>query len=208
MSTSSTRGDQARQEILAAAQDLFIRNGFHGTSMRAIARAAGGRAVAGLYNHFATKEAIFEALIEEQNPYDELFAALEGVLEGVDSGPEFVRAALQTVLNLMPRHVDFIQLAQIDFREFEGRSMRHVLESQIAPRILPLIARLEALPGIKPMDAVVWLRLMGSLVIGYMITSRLVVPTLFGRYSHDEWAEHLADALLYGIADQDERTDS
>ncbi|MCD4686835.1 MAG: TetR/AcrR family transcriptional regulator [Anaerolineae bacterium] len=42
MNELSTKGDQARREILMAARRLFVRNGFHGTSMRAIAREAGG----------------------------------------------------------------------------------------------------------------------------------------------------------------------
>jgi AcrR family transcriptional regulator len=200
LGTPGTRGDQSRSAILDAARRLFIRHGFHGTSMRAIARAAGDRAVAGLYNHFPTKEAIFEALIEERNPYDELLDALEGALAGVTTGPEYLRAALRTVLNLMPRHFDFIQLAQIDLREFEGKSMRHVLGTQMMPRIMVLIQRLQTLPGMKPMDPIIWLRLMVSLVLGYIITSRLGGSLPFGDYTDDEWANVITDALLYGIA--------
>lgn len=40
-----SKGDQSRAEILDAARRLFIANGYNGTSMRAIADEAGGRAV-------------------------------------------------------------------------------------------------------------------------------------------------------------------
>ncbi len=202
MSETLTKGDQARIAILDAARGLFLDNGYHGTSMRAIARAAGDRAVAGLYNHFPTKEAIFKVLIEERNPYDELFGALEGALEGVESGPQYVRRALRAVLQIMPKHADFIQLAQIDLREFDGKHMSQVLRGSVLPRVLSIIQRLKHLPGIKPMDEFVWLRLMGSVVIGFMITDQFAEGTPFGMYDHHTWAEMIADALLYGIADQ------
>lgn len=202
-SDSTPRGDQARAEILDAARQLFLSSGFHGTSMRAIARAAGDRAVAGLYNHFPTKDAIFVALIEERNPYDDLFTALEGAVEGAETAPEFVRRGLRAVLNVMPQHYDFIQLAQIDMREFEGQHMRHVLQDTILPRILALIERLQQLPGFKPLNPFVWLRLMGSLVIGFLVTDQIAPGTPFGMYDHDQWADLLTEALLYGIADAD-----
>lgn len=200
MSEPLSKGDQARIEILDAARRLFLDNGFHGTSMRAIARAAGDRAVAGLYNHFPTKEAIYEALIEERNPYEELFGALEGSIAGVQTAPEFVRQALAAVLDVMPKHYDFIQLVQIDMREFDGRNMSHVLQTHVIPRVLRLIQQLKTLPGLKPLNEFVWLRLMGSLVIGFMVTDQFADGTPFGMYDHDTWAALIADALLYGIA--------
>lgn len=51
-----------RAEILAAALDLFAEKGFHGTSVRDIARAVGVRESA-LYNHFENKDAIFDAVL-------------------------------------------------------------------------------------------------------------------------------------------------
>lgn len=201
MPASPTRGQQARQQILEAARHLFLTQGYHGTSMRAIARAAGDRAVGGLYNHFATKEAIFQALIEETNPYDELFAVFEGALAGAEDAPEFLRRALRAVLEVMPRHYSFIQLAQIDMREFEGRTIAHVLQTQVLPRILTLIARMQALPGLRPLNPILWLRVMASLVIGFMITDQLIQLETFQALSRAEWADVFAEALLHGIAD-------
>jgi AcrR family transcriptional regulator len=196
-----SKGDQARADILAAARRLFITQGYAGTSMRAIARQAGGRAVAGLYNHFPTKEAIFAALIEETNPYEELFGALEGTLDQVSTGPEFVRTALRTVLTIMPRHLDFFQLVQIDGREFDSRNLHHVLTEQAMPRVLALIDRLQEFPGLKPMNGLVWLRLIASLVIGFVITEQIAGVPLFANLTYDEWGEFYANTLLYGIAE-------
>lgn len=201
MPEALSRGDQARSEILEAARQLFVTNGYHGTSMRGIAQAAGNRAVAGLYNHFPTKEAIFQALIEERNPYDDLFAALESAIADARTAPEFVQRALRAVLSVMPKHYDFIQLVQIDMREFEGATMRHLLEGAVFPRVLGLIQQLQALPGLKPLDEIVWLRLMASLVIGFMITDQFAADTIFAMHDREDWIDLLTGALLHGIAD-------
>jgi AcrR family transcriptional regulator len=54
-----------RRVILDAALDLFGDRGFHATSMRQLAAAVGVRESA-LYHHFASKEAILEALFAER----------------------------------------------------------------------------------------------------------------------------------------------
>ena len=198
-----SKGDQSRIDILDATRRLFVTQGYHGTSMRAIAREAGDRAVAGLYNHFPNKEAIFEALIEERNPYEDLFAELTSVLAAPTTAQEFVHCALDRLLTILPRHYDFIQLAQIDMREFEGKNMHHVLESTVFPHVMQLFQRLISLPGTKPLDPVVMIRVMASLVIGYMLTERIASRNMFSQYSPDEWADHIANTLLYGITDPD-----
>ncbi|NLE50905.1 MAG: TetR/AcrR family transcriptional regulator [Chloroflexi bacterium] len=200
-----TKGDQARAEILEAAKTLFLAQGYNGTSMRAIAQVSGGRAVGGLYNHFATKEAIFHALIEERNPYGVLFDILERAVDEAETAPDFVAEALRSVLTVMPRYYDFLQLVQIDLREFEGRNLRSVL-AQVFPRVMTLIGRVETLPGIKPMPAIVWVRLLASVTIGYLVTEQLALDELFdqiSQFSHDEWHELFIDVMLHGLVDRD-----
>ena len=205
MTAAPSKGDQARREILDAARHLFVTQGYAGTSMRIIARQAGDRAVAGLYNHFANKEAIFQALIEEHNPYDDLLAALESALAGVDTAPQFIRTALHTIMRVMPQHIDFLQLSLIDMRVFDGANLRHVLEGDVFPRIFALMSRMQAMPGLAPIEQLVWMRVLGSMVIGYMITEQIAPFTMFGEYDHDAWADHFSAVLLYGLLDPDQR---
>ncbi|HEX7758763.1 MAG TPA: helix-turn-helix domain-containing protein [Caulobacteraceae bacterium] len=56
-----------RDRILEAALGLFARHGYAGTSMRRLARTVGLRE-SSLYNHFASKEAIYHALIDAYGP--------------------------------------------------------------------------------------------------------------------------------------------
>jgi len=204
--SSVPKRDVARAVILDAARRLFIANGFHGTSMRAIAREAGDRAVGGIYNHFPTKEAIFRALIEEENPYDRILGTLEAGLDRATSGPEFVALALKTVLAIIPDYYDFLQLAQIDLREFEGQTVRHLLRSEFFPRILGVIQRVQSLPGLKPLEPYLILRMMASLVIGFVVTERLIPADVLIEFSRDVLADQFIDTLLHGLADESSLT--
>src|SRR3990170_2948784 len=56
-----------RGELRRAALRLFARNGYAGTSIRAIAR-EGGMSESVLYAHFANKQAIFDAVLTEFGP--------------------------------------------------------------------------------------------------------------------------------------------
>jgi len=57
-----TKGERTAQRILDAAEDLFAQQGYDGTSLRQIAERAGIREP-GLYNHFAGKQALYEAVL-------------------------------------------------------------------------------------------------------------------------------------------------
>src|SRR3989304_1770278 len=82
MVESSTKGEHPRQEILRSAHQLFLKNGFHGTSMRQIALEA-RIAVGGIYNHFASKDEIFLAVLSDRHPIFDLLPVLSAA-EGKD----------------------------------------------------------------------------------------------------------------------------
>ncbi len=73
------RGPQTQGEIRRAAVRLFARLGYHATSMRAIAAAAGVRPAA-IYHWYPSKEAI---LVELQ---DDFMARLEAKVDGAVAG--------------------------------------------------------------------------------------------------------------------------
>ncbi len=63
--SSPRGGDRTRRRILSQAQSLFSRNGFHGASVRDIARSA-GLTEAAIYYHFPSKQAIVKELYEQR----------------------------------------------------------------------------------------------------------------------------------------------
>lgn len=58
-----SRSARKHRSILDAATDLFLRDGFRGTSMDAVAKAAGVSKQT-VYAHFADKKALFTAIVE------------------------------------------------------------------------------------------------------------------------------------------------
>ena len=60
-----SRAAARRKRVLDAAETCFLRQGFHGTSMAAISRAA-GMSVGHIYNYFNSKEAVIAAMCERE----------------------------------------------------------------------------------------------------------------------------------------------
>lgn len=62
--TQEERRAETRQLLLSAATELFARQGYHATSVDAVAAAA-GRTTGALYNHFGGKSGLLVALLED-----------------------------------------------------------------------------------------------------------------------------------------------
>src|SRR3989304_10127119 len=80
------------QSILDAAEFLFQRQGYHGTSMRQLARFAGVTPAA-IYNHYPSKEDIFIALLKTRLPHRALALAVQQA-EG-DNAEELLRDGIR-----------------------------------------------------------------------------------------------------------------
>ncbi len=59
------KGNERREQILRTATEVFSIHGFHGSSMRQLARAA-GVSEAMIYHHFPSKEALYDAILEKK----------------------------------------------------------------------------------------------------------------------------------------------
>ncbi len=111
-----------------AAKQLFIRQGFHATSMRNIAASA-GTSLGNLYNYYPTKEAILGSIISKyQRVIDErlrsMFEQIEEPLSA-EGLTKFARLAKAMVND----HHDFWLLMYIDVLEFENRHFRKMFEN-------------------------------------------------------------------------------
>jgi AcrR family transcriptional regulator len=62
-------GDERREQILAAAVDLFSKHGFAGTTTKQIAIAS-GVSEAMVFRHFATKDALYDAILDSKGCQD------------------------------------------------------------------------------------------------------------------------------------------
>lgn len=106
--------------ILDAANRLFCKKGFHGTSTREVAEAA-GVSLGNIYNHFKGKEELFAALLERYEA--EYFAPGQPMAKAFLEAPfpanieAIGRASGETVSTF----ADYILLIYVDVVEFQGR---------------------------------------------------------------------------------------
>ena len=89
-------GQRTRQAILDAALDLFAEKGFFGTSLRDVATAVGVRESA-LYNYFAGKDALFEAILaaHQDSKIERLAPLADGPID--DGRALLLRLATSTI---------------------------------------------------------------------------------------------------------------
>ena len=125
---------ERREQILRAAMDCFAARGFRGTTTRDIA-ARVGLTEAALYRHFASKEALYAAIVEKKMAAPEwmnvvaqaaaesddraVFGGLaQALLAGAEDDPSFLRILLYTALEGHERAAPFFATRVRRLREF------------------------------------------------------------------------------------------
>lgn len=102
------RSEAKRVSILAAARAVFLAEGFAGASMNAVAEAA-KVSKATLYSHFADKEALFAAMVQERYAaFADALPAYDGAQDPADALAAFARAMVANIRT--PEHVALIRL--------------------------------------------------------------------------------------------------
>jgi len=194
-----TRGQQTRAEIVLVAHDLFLQQGFHGTSMRQIARRS-GVTLSAIYNHFASKEELFEAVFLEYHPYHRVIPAL--LAAKGDSNEAWVHDAANLLIAALDERPDFLNLMFIELVELNSV---HAME--LFKNILPqaqLIAErfLSQQPGVRPIPPLILIRTFLGLFFSYYITEKIMglnAPPEF----HDRAMDHFVDIYLHGILEKE-----
>jgi len=203
MTADTQRGEHTRQAIVDAAYQLFLEQGFHATSMRQIASKA-GVALGGIYNHFASKEAIFDQVLLDKHPYRQMLDIMNSSVG--DSPEEFVRNAAKTITSELGRRPDFLKLAFIEMNEFQGLHAPHLART-ILPQVLPLIERFSKDQGKLrdlPPQAIL-LSFVGIFISYYLAQAALSKDTLLALdplispVSRPDALEHYIEIFLHGI---------
>lgn len=157
------QAEARRQQVLQAAADCFRRRGYHGAGMAEISKTA-GMSPGHIYNYFASKEAIIEAIIAQNMA--EMFSLIEGfanaegkvvdamidgAAHGIDKNLAPAYAALQLEMlseaarndkvAALLRHVDASARSQLSaLLTGEQGSMQHLAADEVAARIELLCA--------------------------------------------------------------------
>jgi AcrR family transcriptional regulator len=191
-----TKGDTTRIAIEDAAVDLFMDQGYHATSVRQIADHA-GLALGGIYNHFASKEEIFQAIILDKHPYKRILPLVLGAKGGTSE--EFLRHAFQISVMELNREPVFIKIMLIEMVEFNGRHGTVMLK-EIAPKVLPVIEQmLKVRKDLRISNPALFLRSFFGLIISYVVTEMLIANSAFGRLMPRDSTEIYINTYLHGI---------
>jgi AcrR family transcriptional regulator len=196
MEETLSRGEQTRNVILQAAHDLFVQQGYHGTSMRQIAKQA-GLALGGLYNHFASKEDVFQAVFFTYHPYHEVLPLIAGS-QG-DSVDAVVRDAARRMVDAVKERPDFMNLMFIELVEFKSVHARQLMV-ELLPRGQAILQRFtQAGAGqIRDFPPLIVVRSFIGLFFAYYITE-----LIFGEAAPQEFREgamdHFLEIYLHGL---------
>jgi AcrR family transcriptional regulator len=191
-----TRGEQTHQAILQAAHDLFIKQGYHGTSMRQIAREA-DIALGGLYNHFVSKEAVFEAVFLAFHPYHQLIPLIQDARGG--NLEQLVQDIVKRMIQGVEGHPDFMNLMFIEMVEFKSLHAKQLFSSLFPQEIQLLQHFVESYPEqIRPIPSPMVVHTFLGMFFGYYLYEKVLALGASTEFQQDAM-QYSVDIYLHGI---------
>jgi len=191
-----TKGEVTRLAIEEAALELFMEQGYHATSMRQIADKV-GLALGGIYNHFSSKDEIFEGVIIDKHPYRTILPAIlsaEG--ENLD---EFFRTAFHIIITELGERPEFVNLMLIELVEFKGKH-GSVMLREILPKILPVFEKvIKSRKNLRVTNTAVLMRSFIGMVVSYLITQMIISNSVMSKLLPSNAEDAYVDIFLHGI---------
>lgn len=193
---SPGRSNRKKQDIIRAAHALFVKQGYHGTSMRQIARDA-GIALGGLYNHFDSKQQVFKEVFFEYHPYRDVIPAMLDA-QG-ETAEQVLRDGLERMLAALERRPDFLNLVFIELVEFNSQHANE-LSSQLISDELRIVERVMELDRerLKPIPPLMVLRTFLGLFFAYKVTDMVLAQSAPAEFKENA-LEYFIDIYLHGI---------
>jgi AcrR family transcriptional regulator len=190
------KGERTRSDITVAAYDLFIKQGYHGTSIRQIAEKA-GIALGGVYNHFSSKEDVFREVFLTYHPYREMMPTL--IQSDGKSVEEFMGNAIQSLMEQMRGRPDMLNLMFIELVELKSIHVAEIF-GEIQPWALKLIEKINSLDQgeLRPMPPLIRMRIFVSIFFGFYLSEVAFGPHLPPGFSVGA-LDTLVDVLLHGF---------
>lgn len=199
MEEPTSRGERTQAQILQAAMRLFIDHGYHGTSMRQIAAEA-GIALSGIYNHFASKEDIFLAVLFEWHPFHDVMPAL--IAAQGKTIEAFVWDAANRLVAQTQDRIDFLNLMFIELVEFKGKHLPKLVENYFQ-NVLRFTERfLEGRAELRPIPPLMLVRAFIGLFFSYIMTELMIARQLPPEMQENA-LEYFVEIYLHGILAKD-----
>lgn len=194
-------------KIESAALQVFVKQGFHGTSIRDIANAS-GVSIGNLYNYYKTKEEIYLAIIESyehrvQHLFAETLRQVQDVFE-----PHGLADLANRIRKIVYSEPDYWRLMYIDVTEFGNQHFAHSFR-HLSANLTKLLGNKLAVPasrwkckGVNPALAFT--------AIYQQFFTYFLVEKLFGGKQHlgapdDEVIQQLVTMYTHGLAESNGR---
>jgi len=191
-----TKGEATRLAIEDSAISLFLERGYHATPMRQIAKRA-GLALGGIYNHFSSKEDIFEAIIIDQHPYKKILPLILAV--EAETAEEFFGGAFRIVIRELGNRPEFMNLMFIELVEFKGKH-GSVMLREIAPKVLPIFEKIiKNMKGLRVKNPAVLMRSFFGMIISYFVTEIIISDSVISKLMPRNSDDAYVDMFLHGI---------
>ena len=191
-----TKGESTRLAIEDAALALFMEQGYHATSMRQIAERS-DLALGGIYNHFASKEDIFAAIIVDKHPYRKVLPiVLAAKGETVE---EFFTNAAKFIIEELSKNPEYMHLLLIEIVEFKGVHGKLMLR-EVAPEILPIFQKLvKSRRALRTKNPALLMRSFFGMIVSYFITDMVISNSVLSKMMPGNIEEAYVDIFLHGI---------
>lgn len=190
------KGEATRLAIEEAAMGLFLEQGYAATSMRQIAEEV-GLALGGIYNHFSSKDEIFEAIIIDQHPYRQILPVILAA-EG-ETLEEFFRNAFHIIVSEFGQRPEYMNLMFIELVEFKGKHGSLLLR-EIAPKVLPVFERIvKGRKGLRVTNPALLMRAFIGAILSYLITGIVISNSAIGKLMPHDVSDQYVDIFLHGI---------
>lgn len=194
--------ERRRRQIAEAAVQLFIKNGFHKTTTRQIARAA-GFSIGSLYEYVASKEDVLYLVCD--SIHTEVERLVVDTMARAGSEFDVLADVIREYFRVCDRMSDFILLIYQETRSLPPQWQKRVLENElrITGLFVDVLARLSdsgELPGLD--DAGIELAAHNISVLGHMWTFR---RWFFGRhYTIEDYIRMQTEFILNMCNPRDE----
>ncbi len=192
--------DRRRRQIVEAAAKLFIAQGFHKTTTRQIARAA-GFSIGSLYEYVTSKEDVLYLVCEFI--HTEVERGVAGAMQRTTGGKEVLAEVIREYFLVCHRMSDFILLIYQETRSLPGVWRKRVLENElritgVLVEVLTGLAASGDLPSMN--NEKLELVAHNITVLGHMWTFRRWY--LARHYSIDDYIRVQTDFIIGMIARQ------
>jgi len=189
------KGEISQDRIREAAFQLFINQGYHGTSMRQIAEAA-DLTPASIYNHYKSKEQIFRQVLLAHHPYHQILPILEGA-KG-DDAETMLRDVANRVFKVIRKQRGLLHIMFIELVEFEGKHFGEIFR-RMSPRIFAFLGKLKSNKGqLRKIPETNILLTMIGLVMSQWILEAMFLKNIRLPFSEKHFQDAL-DIYMHGI---------